>query len=460
MVTMKKTLFTIFLSVGLFFLLPSVVHAGFGISPAGITNTSLKKGTQYIQEMIISRSDPDEELIAIIQPDLGEMNGWVTFEPSMNVLLPIGEQRVPIKVIVNVPADAAIKDYKGVFRILASPKEKVKGVSIVKGARVDIKVATTDDSIIDLEIRSASIPDTYEKEDMNVNLKIQNNGNTPVAPSKVQVTVENLLEEKVVVLETDLIEMAPAYLFSEVNAIIKNHGLLAGEYYGVIKVFVGPDSLYENRVVFKVLPEKIYEEVCTGAPELISSNRTPIFVGVSLIGLIVTVAFIYKHLQKTKKKDKKKDKKKLIIDLGALLVFILIMYLVFIQDIIGVMERKCSMEIVPPTQNSESQKPEATDVPTPEPSSSVQGVETKKEDNETQTTFDELKVGLTTQDSKYRVYESNSLSSNVIYLADEGEQFTMIQESAEWYRIELSNGQSGWLPKNSVKGVEQKVIPD
>jgi hypothetical protein len=456
MVTMKKILFTIFLSVSLFILLPSVVHAGFGISPAGITNTSLKKGTQYIQEMTISRSDPDEELIAIIQPDLGEMNGWVTFEPSMNVLLPIGEQRVPIRVIVNVPADAAIKDYNGVFRILASPKEKVKGVSIVKGARVDIKVATTDDSIIDLEIRSASIPDTYEKENMNVNLKIQNNGNTPVAPSKVQVTVENLLEEKVVVLETDLIEMAPAYLFSEVNAIIKNHGLLAGEYYGVIKVFVGAESLYENRVVFKVLPEKVYEEVCTGAPEIISSNRTPIFAGVSLLGLIVTVVFIYKHMKNTKKKDKKK----LIIDLGALLVFILLMYLVFIQDIIGVMERKCSMEIVPPTQNSESQKPETTNVPTPEPSSSVQGVETKKEENETQTTFDELKVGLTTQDSKYRVYESNSLSSNVIYLADEGEQFTMIQESAEWYRIELSNGQSGWLPKNSVKEVEQKVVPD
>ena len=247
MVTMKKILFTIFLSFGLLLFLPEVVHAGFGISPAGITNTSLKKGTQYIQEMTISRSDPDEELIAIIQPDLGEMNGWVTFEPSMNVTLPVGVQRVPIKVIVNVPADAAIKDYKGVFRILASPKEKVKGVSIVKGARVDIKVATTDDSIIDLEIRSASIPDVYEKEDMNVTLKIQNNGNTPVAPSKLEVRVQNLLEEEIAILETDLIEMAPEYLFSEVKAIIKNHGLLAGEYYGNIKVFVGAESLFSYK---------------------------------------------------------------------------------------------------------------------------------------------------------------------------------------------------------------------
>ena len=157
---MKKIILSIFVVISLLIFLPQSVHAGFGISPAGITNTSLKKGTQYVQNMIISRSDPDEELIAVIQPDLGEMNGWVTFEPSMNVTLPVGVQRIPIKVIVNVPEDAAIKDYNGVFRILASPKEKVKGVSIVRGARVDIKVATTEESIIDLEIRSASIPDT------------------------------------------------------------------------------------------------------------------------------------------------------------------------------------------------------------------------------------------------------------------------------------------------------------
>jgi hypothetical protein len=456
MVTMKKILFTILLSFSLLLLIPEVVHAGFGISPAGITNTSLKKGTQYIQEMTISRSDPDEELIAIIQPDLGEMNGWVTFEPSMNVTLPVGEQRVPIRVIVNVPADAAIKDYKGVFRILASPKEKVKGVSIVKGARVDIKVATTDDSIIELEIRSASIPDVYEKEDMNVTLKIQNNGNTPVAPSKIEVRVQNLLEEEIAILETDLIEMAPEYMFSEVNAIIKNHGLLAGEYYGNIKVFVGAESLYENKVVFKVLPEKVFEEVCTGAPEVISSNRLPIFVGVSLLGLVLTAYYTYREM----KSDKKSKRNKKLINLTAFLVFVILMYLVFVQDVIGVMERNCSMELVPPVQNSEVQDVVATNMSTPEPSSSVQGTDTKKEVAQTQTTFDELRIGLTTQDSKYRVYESNSLSSNVIYLAEEGEQFKMIQETAEWYRIELSDGQTGWLPKNSVKAKEEITIPE
>lgn len=455
MVNMKKLLFTIVLSLSLLIFLPETVHAGFGISPAGITNSSLKKGTQYVQDMIISRSDPDEELIAVIEPELGEMNGWVTFEPSMNVTLPVGETRVPIKVIVNIPADAATKNYTGLFRILATPKEKVKGVSIVKGARVDIKLATTEDSLIDLEIRAASIPDTYEKEEMTVDLKIQNNGNTNLAPSKVEVTVQNLLEKEIAVLETDIIEQAPAYVFSDVKAIIKNHGLVAGEYYGNIKVFVGGESRYENKVVFNVLPEKVFEEVCSGAPEVISNNRLPIFIGVSLLGLALTAYYTYKEMQK----DKKMQKNKKLINLLVFIFFLVIMYLVFIQDVIGVMERKCWMELVPPTQNSEDKQPEATSVPLVEPLSSVQGAETEKTD-ESQTTFDELNVGLTTQDSKYRVYETNSLSANVIYLAEEGEQFKMIQETAEWYRIELSNGQTGWLPKNSTKDVEQITVPD
>lgn len=455
MVNMKKLLFTIVLSLSLLIFLPETVHAGFGISPAGITNSSLKKGTQYVQDMIISRSDPDEELVAIIEPDLGELNGWVTFEPSMNVTLPVGETRVPIKVIVNIPADAATKNYTGLFRILATPKEKVKGVSIVKGARVDIKLATTEDSLIDLEIRAASIPDTYEKEDMTVDLKIQNNGNTNLAPSKVEVTVQNLLEKEIAVLETDLIEEAPAYLFSDVKAIIKNHGLVAGEYYGNIKVFVGGKSQYENKVVFKVLPEKIFEEVCVGAPEVISSNRLPIFIGVSLLGLALTAYYTFREM----KNNKKMKQNKKLINLLAFLFFVILMYLVFVQDVIGVMDRKCTMELVPPTQNTE-EKVEPTKIPSVEPSSSVQGLEIKNENKGSETTFDELNVGLTTQDSKYRVYETNSLSANVIYLAEEGEQFKMIQETAEWYRIELSNGQTGWLPKNSTKEVEQITVPD
>ncbi|HRP37499.1 MAG TPA: SH3 domain-containing protein, partial [Candidatus Dojkabacteria bacterium] len=322
-------------------------------------------------------------------------------------------------------------------------------------ARVDIKLATTEDSLIDLEIRAASIPDTYEKEEMTVDLKIQNNGNTNLAPSKVEVTVQNLLEKEIAVLETDIIEQAPAYVFSDVKAIIKNHGLVAGEYYGNIKVFVGGESLYENRVVFNVLPEKVFEEVCSGAPEVISNNRLPIFVGVSLIGLALTAYYTFKEM----KNNKKMKKNKKLINLLAFLFFMILMYLVFIQDVIGVMERKCWMELVPPTQNSESDQIEATNTPSVEPSSSVQGAETEKTD-ESQTTFDELNVGLTTQDSKYRVYETNSLSANVIYLAEEGEQFKMIQETAEWYRIELSNGQTGWLPKNSTKDVEQITVPD
>lgn len=438
---MKKFLAGIILS-GIFLALSSTkVYAGFGISPAGINNEDLKPGTRYVQDMVISRSDPDEDLVAVIQPELGELNNWVTFEPGTRINLPKGEQRVSIRVIINVPADAAIKPYEGIFRILATPLGQVKGVSVVKGARVDIDLTTTEESVINLSIRAVSIPDGFEEENLILNVTAKNDGNSDTAPTKVELKVSDLLEKELKTLTTYDVEKVPAYEQSIVKAVFKDHGLVAGEYYGAVTVYNG-DTKYEDRVVFKVFPKKIYQEVCEGVPEIVSTNRQIIFYSVVTISSLTYLVMIVKKL---KTKDKK-NINTLAVGAVVLVVLILLSYLVISRNQFGLLDRECRQEWI--NQQTETTQPTVAAI---NPSSSVQGANTVQLEGKTLNTFGELRVGESTENGQYRVYREKNLSSSVIYLAKEGENFDVIEEFAEWYRIQLPNGIDGFLPKVSVK---------
>lgn len=439
---MKKFLAGIILS-GIFLALASTkVYAGFGISPAGINNADLKPGTRYVQDMVISRSDPDEDLVAVIQPELGELNNWVSFEPGTRINLPKGEQRVSIKVIIDVPADAAIKPYEGIFRILATPLGQVKGVSVVKGARVDIDLTTTQESVINLNVRAVSIPDGFEEEDLLVNITAKNEGNSDTAPTRVEIKVSDLLEKEIKTITSYDIEKVPAYEQSSVIAVFKDHELMAGEYYGAITVYVG-DTKFEDRVVFKIRPLKVYEEVCEGVPEVVSNNKQIIFYSIATVS---SLAYIMILIKKLKAKDKK-NKTSLIVGALGLIVLIIVSYLIVYRNQFGLLDRECRQEWV----NENADITAQPTVAAVNPSSSVQGVNTIQLEGETFNTFGELRVGESTENGQYRVYKEKNLSSSVIYLAKEGENFDVIEEFAEWYRIQLPNGIDGFLPKVSVK---------
>ncbi|MGI5825785.1 MAG: SH3 domain-containing protein [Patescibacteria group bacterium] len=46
------------------------------------------------------------------------------------------------------------------------------------------------------------------------------------------------------------------------------------------------------------------------------------------------------------------------------------------------------------------------------------------------------------------------MGSPVVYTALEGEEFTVLEEQARWYRVELPGGVSGWIPKDNIKRTE------
>ncbi len=57
---------------------------------------------------------------------------------------------------------------------------------------------------------------------------------------------------------------------------------------------------------------------------------------------------------------------------------------------------------------------------------------------------------------RYVVYEEDNLNSKVIYVAKEGETFNVIQETEDWYTVELSDKRIGWISKEIVKSTESE----
>ena len=46
----------------------------------------------------------------------------------------------------------------------------------------------------------------------------------------------------------------------------------------------------------------------------------------------------------------------------------------------------------------------------------------------------------------------------MVYEAKENETFTVIEETAGWYRVSLSNGDTGWISKSIIKSVNRQEV--
>jgi SH3-like domain-containing protein len=78
-------------------------------------------------------------------------------------------------------------------------------------------------------------------------------------------------------------------------------------------------------------------------------------------------------------------------------------------------------------------------------SKEVQGVQDKAKEDTVLTVFPAIEV------KKYPIHIDPNSGSLVLYEASEDEEFKVIDEIENWYRIELPDGQTGWLSKSKVK---------
>jgi len=318
---MKKISFS-FLAFLLLFLIFSlseknIALAGFGITPPYFKNDNLTRESYYEQKITLVRGDPVEDSKVEIKINVPGANDWISVDKGNSFILPKGEKSFPITLKVKVPKDAPFNRYKGNIRITVAPANLPEGggVAIALGAQVDVDLNVTKQAIFDFLIKKVEIPDFEEGHKwwifylpgkITMNITLENLGNIPLAPNKVQLAIydyskKNLLEsqetkkikEKVLPFQTGIVR---AFLPTKTKQ---------GVYWAQFKVFKDKDIVAEGELPITIHPYgtlvgyKGYE----GFLGLTLKDKI-IFSLIVLTPLVLILIFVFIFLRKKKKKKK------------------------------------------------------------------------------------------------------------------------------------------------------------
>lgn len=283
-----------------FFVSINIAQAGFGITPPYVRNTSLIRNSTYEQQILLVRGNPDTNQKAEVIVDAPEIASWIEIVEGVPLALPRGEQKVPMTVRVTVPKDAEFKTYEGAIRVRTLPddNEVASGaVSISLGAKVDISLTVIDKELLDFRIRKIGVSDLNEGKKLgwlyfpgkvNFTMSLENTGNVPVAPSKVEFRIfsydgRQLLEETV---NKNRIRKVDPYDTEEVVAEIPTR-LPAGSYVARYKIFNGDDVKQEGEVNLSILPRDTLQQAGFGFNGLSLPHKVSVLLPVFTLTIFV-----------------------------------------------------------------------------------------------------------------------------------------------------------------------------
>jgi hypothetical protein len=288
------------------------VHAGFGITPPYVKNTSLTRNSIYEQQILLVRSDPTNPQQAEISIDATELEGWLEIVEGTPIMLPSGLQKVPMTVRVRVPADAEFKEYTGAIRIRTLPADGALAqgsVNISLGARVDIALTVIDRQIEDFRVRKISVAELNEGSKLawlffpgkiQFDMLIENTGNVNISPSKVEFRIfdrtgEVLLEE---VNNIGRIDEVSPYDTETVTAELPTR-LPAGSYIARYRVFNGDDLKQEGDLTLSIQPAGSVQAAGFGFVGLSIAHKVSLLLPV----FATLIAILYFFFMRRKRKN-------------------------------------------------------------------------------------------------------------------------------------------------------------
>lgn len=448
--------------VGLFLLSATSVEAGFGVSPTNIYNEFLKPGAHFEKTITISRSDPDEDLEVVIEPSLGEIESWFTFDEGMKFTFPKGETRKSFNVIIDIPENASYQDYEGVIRVKAyNPAGEVKGVSIVKGARLDVDLVTTEENITDLLIRSLRMLDSVDGEPLKLEIVGENTGNVVAKPT-AKIVIKDLLMNDLETLEDLEIGSIEANetktLYAEFNSTVPE-----GEYFVEAEVQLDGKVLRKERLVFRVVGQReniqTQEDVSSYSfADFIKENWIYVSFGFVLAALVY---LILTKLWESKKAEKNKEAiwavflgskvlTRIVLSIFVAFLFSWLLKYINLSD-------ADSLVVDQEVEKADDEEEVNLDITIDqevEPGTEVGGVKGAKTKEEEAVDATVIQYRGEDGEVRYTIYAEPDINSAAIYYAAEGEDLLVLEENSKWYRVEIPDGTDGWLEKTSVKSSE------
>lgn len=455
-----KSIYNLIILILLTFILssllnPIIVNAGFGISPSDILYQHMKPGDHYEKKIVISRSDPEEDMMITIETELGVAENWVKFVPGKQFEFPENQQRAEFRVVIDVPTDAAFDQYKGTIRVIAASKEAAQsGVSVVKGAKVNVDLVTTNIDVSNIIIRSLKIDDTPAGDPLKLQMLIENLGNIPAAPSKVELEIVDLNGVFIESLTGGAVQKVPV---GETQTVTSSFlpTVPEGEYYGNIKIYLDNNLLREDKIFFRItkgVPRTITADTSPGAVAL--TTKTATFGNVDLsnpmipmLGFLVIFLVILLAILIIRRRTGDKAYKYITYVLGVSLITVVfsVVYVVLTTQ----PTKSLSVKVF----NVEKEVSEDTDTSQEPQTSEVKGISTELKDLESEEELAPATLTVQTPEATgmYSVYRTPDIRSDIIYTAKDGDEFSVRDENDGWYQIVLPDGQLGWVEKHNIK---------
>lgn len=239
------------------------LQASFGTSPPWVRNEHMLPGTTYEQVINLSRSDTSKAMQVDVRLNGDEqLIDWIEIPNLDNLILRPGERSIAMKVIVDVPEKAALRNYISYIRVSLVPIKDVLGqggeVAITLGANIQVDITVTGEKVTKYRIESINTNAIHENEPLIITTKLTNLGNTEI--TKINGTIDIYDNQQKELIESLEFEPFPDHPVSpEVTAIRKmaymDLGLEPGQYWLNIKINEGNKVSYENQL-FQEIKEK------------------------------------------------------------------------------------------------------------------------------------------------------------------------------------------------------------
>ena len=289
---MKKINKILFLSFAALLLFARPVFADLGISPGDWTEPNAMPGQQIEKTFYLTRNDASADLNFTSQI-AGDISQWVTIQNGNSFTIPAGEQQYPVKVTINVPQNAAKKEYKTTIRLNSSSPSKGAGqVGVSLGALINIDLTVTDKQVSNYTVQQIQIPEQQSGDYLNVILNISNQGNVEAKPTEATIDVFDKYNSTKIGSQTitDFSNVTGVAPFTVGTVSLQFPlKLPANQYWGNVNVYQSGNVLKSDHLVFQIVvsaPPAVQKQYS-------SSDILPLIILIAVLAVFAVIILIF-----------------------------------------------------------------------------------------------------------------------------------------------------------------------
>lgn len=285
------------------------VRAGVGVSPGEFINEYVKPGSSVQKSFFITRSQEPESVRVVVEEDINnDMKDWITILPSSEFEIPANTDKFEFSVVVAVPENATLNNYKGFLRLKFLDTATGEGnVAVVQGIRLDLNMTVTNEDYSELIVRKIDISDTEEGETPALLMTIENKGNVDSAPDQVEIKFMDLNKKdlETVTLSAAQLPQVKAGMQEDLT-IPFSTTLEAGEYYATVSVGKDEKVLREETMIVNIFTKGQAPSAGQNSlQQFVANNGTLIGIVVIIILFVIALLIVYMSNKKGTRSSKK-----------------------------------------------------------------------------------------------------------------------------------------------------------